>query len=86
MEEFEGDFRFLNPGATFDDELKFLSEAIESQNDHCFLHKQVLLPEDETAARDLIELHLDKMLALGGEGVVMRDPKRLGFPSGTPAS
>ncbi len=80
LEEFEGDYRFLNPGATFDDELKFLSEAIESQNDHCFMHKQVLLPEDETAARDLMELQMDKILAAGGEGVVLRDPQASWIP------
>ncbi len=80
MVDFEGDFRFLNPGATFEDELKFLADAIESQSDHCFLHKQVLLPEDETSARDLVELHLDKVLAQGGEGVVMRDPNACWLP------
>jgi DNA ligase-1 len=80
MEEFEGDFRFLNPGATFADELKFLSEAIETQNDHCFLHQQTLLPNDETAARELVELHLDRTLAKGGEGVVMRDPTATWIP------
>ncbi len=80
MEAFEGDFRFLNPGQTFADELKFLAEAIESQADHCFLHQQTLLPEDETCARDLVELHLDRALAKGGEGVVMRDPAAVWQP------
>ena len=52
MEEFEGDFRFLNPGSTFADELKFLADAIETHSDYCFLHKQVKLPDDEEACAD----------------------------------
>ena len=68
------------PAQTFADELKFLSEAIETQNDHCFLHQQTLLPNDETAARELVELHLDRTLAKGGEGVVMRDPTATWIP------
>ena len=78
--DFEGDYRFLNPGATFAEELKFLADAIETQSDHCFLHQQVLLPEDETCARDLLELHLDKVLSQGGEGVVLRDPQAAWVP------
>ena len=80
MEEFEGDFRFLNPGSTFADELKFLADAIETHSDYCFLHKQVKLPDDEEAARTAIEMHLDAVLAKGGEGVVMRDPNAVWLP------
>ncbi len=80
MEEFEGDFRFLNPGSTFADELKFLADAIETHSDYCFLHKQVKLPDDEEAARTAIEMHLDAVLAQGGEGVVMRDPNAVWLP------
>ena len=80
MEEFEGDFRFLNPGSTFADELKFLADAIETHSDYCFLHKQVKLPDDEEAARTAIEMHLDAVLAHGGEGVVMRDPNAVWLP------
>ena len=80
MEEFEGDFRFLNPGSTFGDELKFLAENIDSQSELCFLHKQVLLPSDEEAARAAVEMHLDAALAQGGEGVVMRDPNATWLP------
>jgi hypothetical protein len=80
MEEFEGDFRFLNPGSTFADELKFLADAIETQSDCCFLHKQTKLPNDEVAARAAVEMHLDAALAQGGEGVVMRDPNAEWLP------
>jgi hypothetical protein len=80
MEEFEGDFRFLNPGATFLEELKFLADAIESQNDRCFLHRQTQLSRDEEVARKEIEVHLDATLAQGGEGVVMRDPNAVWLP------
>ena len=80
MEEFEGDFRFLNPGSTFADELKFLADAIETQSDYCFLHKQTKLPADEVAARAAVEMHLDAALAQGGEGVVMRDPNAEWLP------
>lgn len=74
LEDFEGDFRFLGPNATFTDELRFLSEAIETQSDHCYLCKQVKLPEDETEARRVLAEQMDAVLATGGEGVVLRDP------------
>jgi DNA ligase-1 len=78
--DFEGDFRFLQPNSTFAEELKFLSEAIEAQSDHCFLHKQLLLPDDEMAARGMVDRHLDEILTLGGEGVVLRDPRSIWTP------
>ena len=80
LEDFEGDFRFLNPGKTFADELAFLADAIETQSDHCFLHRQTKLPDDEETARSAVETHLDAALAQGGEGVVMRDPNAVWLP------
>ncbi|MGH7194628.1 MAG: hypothetical protein ACREJM_14010, partial [Candidatus Saccharimonadales bacterium] len=66
------DLKFVMPGATFDDELVFLRDNIETQNDQVYLHKQTRLPIDE-AARMLDEL-LAKEVDAGGEGVVVRDP------------
>jgi DNA ligase-1 len=69
------DFGFVGPDATFDDELTFLRESIETQNDHVFMHQQVRLPEDEVLAAETLDDFLARVLDQGGEGVVLRNPK-----------
>lgn len=64
----------VTEGATFEQELIFLRDAIETQNDHVFLHQQVKLPMDPEAARTTANEYLTKVLDKGGEGCVIRDP------------
>jgi DNA ligase-1 len=81
LDKFGGDYRELVGGkATFEEELLFLREAIESQSDQCFLHKQVKLPGDEDAAKTFANEYLDKMLDLGAEGCVIRDGSAIWTP------
>ncbi len=64
----------VNAPATFNDELMFLREFLETQNDRVFIHQQIRLPEDEDAARAMVNEFLQKVLDQGGEGCVIRDP------------
>ena len=67
-------YGWVNTPATFNDELMFLREYLEAQNDRVFVHQQLRLPEDEEAARAMVNEFLQKVLDQGGEGVVIRNP------------
>ncbi len=67
-------YGWVNTPATFNDELMFLREYLEVQNDKVFVHKQMRLPENETEARAAVDEFLDKVLSQGGEGCVIRNP------------
>ncbi len=60
--------------ANFNDELMFLRQYLESQNDRVFIHKQVRLPENEEEARVTVNEFLQRVLDQGGEGCVIRNP------------
>jgi DNA ligase-1 len=77
---FKGDFKYSPAGSTFDQELLFLREAIETQNDHVFLHRQTKLPADNDAARAVVEETLEKLLEERAEGVMIRDPSAKWIP------
>lgn len=64
----------ITPPATFNDELMFLREYLEAQNDRVFIHRQVRLPEDEQEARVVVDEFLKGVLDQGGEGCVLRNP------------
>src|SRR5262249_46537431 len=66
-------YEHLGNGVTFEQELLFLREAIETQNDHVYLHLQKKLPMDPAEARAEAEAFLSKVLDQGGEGCVIRD-------------
>ena len=70
----------VTEGLMFEQELIFLRDAIETQNDHVFLHQQVKLPMDPQAARDAAYEYLAKVLDKGGEGCVIRDPSTIWTP------
>lgn len=80
LKDFAGSFRFVQPGATFADELVFLREAIEAQNDSCYLHQQVKLPNNEAEAQAAAFEFLTKVLDQGGEGCMIRNPKAVWMP------
>lgn len=73
IQEFGPDFR-SSKAATFEEELMFLSYAIETQSDHIYLHRQTKLPADEEGARRAIDSYMEGVLDKGGEGVILRDP------------
>jgi hypothetical protein len=79
MADFEGDFKFLSEG-TFADELRFLTENVDSQNDLVYVHKQVQLALDREQAAAQVEERLQKILELGGEGVVAARASFCGIP------
>lgn len=74
------DFKSIGEGMNFDNELMFLREFIEAQNDRVFLHQQVRLPEDEQQAIAAANEFMEKVLERGGEGAVIRDPKAIWTP------
>jgi len=80
IDKFAGDFKFVNKGATFERELLFLRDAIETQNDRVFLHRQTKLPANEDEARKVAAEMLEKILDLGGEGGVIRDGSSIWTP------
>jgi DNA ligase-1 len=67
-------YGWVKTPATFNDELMFLREYLEVQNDRVFVHKQVRLPENEEEARAVVDKFLDNVLSQGGEGCVIRNP------------
>jgi DNA ligase-1 len=74
-------FKYALPGATFADELKFLNENLDNgEGSKCYLHKQIRLGSDANEAAAYIETLLTKLLDLGGEGVVLRDPNSIWTP------
>jgi DNA ligase-1 len=75
------DMRFsATKSCSFAEELAFLNAAIESENDHVFLHRQIRLSDDEAEARELLERYLAGILDQGGEGVMIRDPSACWTP------
>lgn len=79
------DFQYLNKTSNFDGELLALREALETQNDNVYLHRQVCLPNEEDAARETLQTFLDGVLDKGGEGVIIRDPTAVWVPKRTEA-
>jgi len=64
----------------FEQELLTLRDAVPSEG-RIYLHLQRKLPEDEELARQTVNRELDRILAAGGEGVVLRDPTSSWQPS-----
>jgi len=72
------DFTSLSVTSRFEDELLCLREYLDV--DRVYLHPQVKLPLDETAARAQVEHTLYQIITEGGEGVVIRDPDAIWAP------
>jgi DNA ligase-1 len=75
------DFLSLDEDACFDNEIHLLDDLLEG--DRVYLHRQVRLPNSEGEAQEAIEAELNRVLAAGGEGLILRDglahwtPKRV---------
>ena len=71
----KNDYRYLPIGTPFEAEVKFLNEALSNSDiSACYCHQQFKLSSDEATAKQQVEDYLEKVLARGGEGVVLRDP------------
>ena len=63
------------------------NEALENTDASvCYLHPQTKLIDIPGEAGDQVEAYLQRVLDQGGEGVVIRNPRPFGRPSGTAAS
>jgi ATP-dependent DNA ligase len=80
LERFDGDYCYLPPGSLFQDELTFLAGQLEnSEVSVCYLHPQTKLIDTKDAHAQ-IEAYLQRVLDLGGEGVVLRNPQTSWYP------
>lgn len=73
IERFGKDYKSVDPGATFSQELQFLASYLETQSDIVYLHRQVRLPGNEEAARSAAESFVTAVLDKGGEGAIVRE-------------
>lgn len=73
----------IHDDATFNHEILTLQEYLET--DRVYLLKQSKLPEDEAEAQAQIEVELERVLELGAEGVVLRDPRSVWTPKRVPS-
>lgn len=74
------DFQAVPGGQPFAKEVEFLSQALDTQNDNVYLHRQVRLPGSTAEAQAEVERQLEKVLDQGGEGIILRDAKALWVP------
>lgn len=75
LSDFTGDYCYLPMTSTFHDEMKFLSRHLDNSDASvCYMHPQTFLPSTRDAAAAKVEEFLQRVLDLGGEGVVIRDP------------
>lgn len=73
IERFGGDYKSVDPGATFGQELSFLSAYVPTESDFLYVHRQVKLPGNEEAARAAALSFVEGVLEKGGEGAIVRD-------------
>jgi DNA ligase-1 len=72
------DVRFIPAGTCFKDEMELLNAAIPSEGSVAYLHRHTLLSKN--IRREEVEGLLNRVLELGGEGLVFRNPKGLWIP------
>jgi DNA ligase-1 len=70
--QYSGDFNCVKDNSTFEDELTFLSDAMLSEGP-AYLHRQVKLGDNPWPE---IEIEMEKALANGDEGLVLRAPNK----------
>jgi len=75
------DYKYMPPGVPFADELRFLNANLDNGSESkCYLHRQTKLFDIPQEAAAQVEAFLQKVLDLGGEGVVVRDPQATWMP------
>jgi DNA ligase 1 len=70
---FDADFHHFQ-GTTFAGELAFLSDSLDTQNDHVYLERHLQLPSDGVSAYRAAESFLSRVLDMKGEGIMLRAP------------
>ncbi len=81
LNRFDSDFRYLPPGSRFVDELNFLAKIlINSPVSVCYLHQQTKLFDVPDEAAKQVEMYLQRVLDMGGEGIVLRNPTEPWIP------
>ncbi len=69
------DYKHMPPAVPFADELHFLNAKLDNgPESKCYLHPQTKLIDIPREAAAQVEAFLQKVLDLGGEGVVLRNP------------
>ena len=68
------DFRSVPPGSLFEEELLFLRDYL-GESGRIHLHQQILID-----SLTQIEEQLQRVISLGGEGIVLRDPQATWIP------
>ena len=75
------DFTYMPPGVPFEDELQFLNANLDNgPGSKCYLHRQTKLFDIPREAAAQVEAFLQRVLDLGGEGVVVRNPRATWTP------
>ena len=75
------DFTYMRPGASFEDELRFLNAKLDNgPGSKCYLHRQTKLFDIPEEAAAQVEAFLQRVLDQGGEGVVVRNPQATWTP------
>lgn len=81
LDRFDGDFRYLPPGSVFQDEVRFLAKMLEnSPVSTCYLHRQTKLIDMTNEAAQQVEQYLERVLDMGGEGIILRNPREPWIP------
>lgn len=63
----------------FEYELTCLQDALDSSS-HVYLHRQKKLPTDAAEAAKAVEVEFERVLKMGGEGIVLRNPNSPWLP------
>ena len=76
------DYKYLPPCVPFMDEVRFLDQNLDNidPETHCYLHPQTRLIDVPNEAAKQVEAYLQRVLDLGGEGVVIRNPNASWMP------
>jgi len=81
LDRFDGDFCYLPPGSLFENELDFMAEMLENSSvSSCYAHRQIKLMDIPDVAAEQLEQFLVRVLDMGGEGVVVRNPREPWIP------
>jgi len=81
LNQFDGDFCYLPPGSLFQDEVGFLAKMLENSSvSACYLHQQTKLFDVPEEAAKQVETYLQRVLDMGGEGIILRNPREPWIP------
>lgn len=76
---YEG-FVTCKSGFTFEQEVNLINDMLDAQTDFAYLHQQIKLPGNHREAADEVERQLEKVLDVGGEGLIIRSAEAIWYP------